>query len=45
VSFSIRGGEILGIAGVAGNGQQQLTEAITGLLKVMKVRFISTERI
>jgi simple sugar transport system ATP-binding protein len=34
VSFSIRGGEILGIAGVAGNGQQQLTEAITGLLKV-----------
>ncbi|MBZ4674128.1 MAG: Monosaccharide-transporting ATPase [Spirochaeta sp.] len=34
VSFSIRGGEIFGIAGVAGNGQQQLTEAITGLLKV-----------
>lgn len=34
ISFSIRGGEILGIAGVAGNGQQQLTEAITGLLKV-----------
>lgn len=34
VSFSIRGGEILGIAGVAGNGQQQLTEAITGLLRI-----------
>ena len=34
VSLSIRGGEILGIAGVAGNGQQQLTEALTGLLKV-----------
>jgi len=34
VSFSIRGGEIFGIAGVAGNGQQQLTEALTGLLHV-----------
>ncbi|MHC1692804.1 MAG: ABC transporter ATP-binding protein [Sphaerochaetaceae bacterium] len=32
VSFEIHKGEILGIAGVAGNGQQQLTEAITGLL-------------
>ncbi len=34
VSLTIQGGEILGIAGVAGNGQQQLTEALTGLLKV-----------
>ena len=34
VSFSLRGGEILGIAGVAGNGQQQLTEALTGLMMV-----------
>lgn len=32
VSFSIRGGEILGIAGVQGNGQEQLIKAITGLL-------------
>jgi general nucleoside transport system ATP-binding protein len=31
VSFSVRGGEILGIAGVAGNGQDELVEAITGL--------------
>ncbi|HEY9122556.1 MAG TPA: ABC transporter ATP-binding protein [Brevefilum sp.] len=31
VSFSIREGEILGIAGVAGNGQSELVEAITGL--------------
>jgi ABC-type uncharacterized transport system ATPase subunit len=31
VSFSIRGGEILGIAGVAGNGQRELAEVITGL--------------
>jgi general nucleoside transport system ATP-binding protein len=31
VSFNIRAGEILGIAGVAGNGQDELVEAITGL--------------
>ena len=31
VSFEIREGEILGIAGVAGNGQKELVEVITGL--------------
>jgi simple sugar transport system ATP-binding protein len=31
VSFSIAGGEILGIAGVEGNGQTELIEAIAGL--------------
>jgi ABC-type uncharacterized transport system ATPase subunit len=31
VSFEVRKGEILGIAGVAGNGQEQLVEALTGL--------------
>jgi ABC-type uncharacterized transport system ATPase subunit len=31
VSFDVRAGEILGIAGVAGNGQEQLVEALTGL--------------
>ncbi|WP_394823917.1 ABC transporter ATP-binding protein [Pendulispora albinea] len=31
VSFSVRAGEILGIAGVQGNGQTELIEAITGL--------------
>ncbi len=31
VSFDVRGGEILGIAGVAGNGQEELVEAIAGL--------------
>jgi ABC-type uncharacterized transport system ATPase subunit len=30
-SFEIRAGEILGIAGVAGNGQAELVEAIVGL--------------
>jgi len=36
VSFSIREGEILGIAGVAGNGQRELVEVITGLRKAVK---------
>ncbi len=34
VSFSVHKGEIVGIAGVAGNGQSELVEAITGLRKV-----------
>lgn len=33
VSFEVREGEILGIAGVDGNGQTELIEAITGLIK------------
>ena len=31
VSFVVRAGEIVGIAGVEGNGQSELIEAITGL--------------
>ncbi len=31
VSFCIRAGEILGVAGVEGNGQRELSEMITGL--------------
>ncbi|MBS3765676.1 ABC transporter ATP-binding protein [Candidatus Bipolaricaulota bacterium] len=31
VSFSVHQGEILGIAGVAGNGQRELAEVLTGL--------------
>ena len=34
VSFSIRGGEVFAIAGVDGNGQTELTDAIAGLIKV-----------
>jgi simple sugar transport system ATP-binding protein len=34
VSFEVRAGEILGIAGVAGNGQDELVEAIMGLRQV-----------
>ncbi len=31
VSFKVRAGEILGVAGVQGNGQTELVEALTGL--------------
>ena len=34
VSFDVRAGEILGIAGVQGNGQTELVEALTGLAPV-----------
>jgi simple sugar transport system ATP-binding protein len=34
VSFSIRNGEVLAIAGVQGNGQTELAEAIVGLRKI-----------
>lgn len=33
VSLSVRGGEILGIAGIEGNGQNELSELITGMAK------------
>ena len=33
VDLEVRAGEMLGIAGVAGNGQDELVEAITGLRK------------
>ncbi len=34
VSFDVRAGEIVGIAGVDGNGQTELIEAITGLRRI-----------
>ncbi len=36
VNFNVRSGEIFGIAGVAGNGQEELAEIITGLRKASK---------
>ncbi len=40
VSFEVRRGEIFGIAGVAGNGQRELVEALTGLRRVEKGRIL-----
>ena len=37
VSFDVRKGEILGIAGVEGNGQTELIEALAGLLDTSKL--------
>lgn len=34
ISFEVKSGEILGIAGVDGNGQRELIEVLTGLRKV-----------
>jgi general nucleoside transport system ATP-binding protein len=34
VSFQIRAGEIVSVAGVAGNGQRELTQAIAGMRKM-----------
>ncbi|MCA9979283.1 MAG: ATP-binding cassette domain-containing protein, partial [Anaerolineales bacterium] len=40
LSLSVRAGEILGIAGVQGNGQTELAEALTGLRKIESGRVI-----
>jgi simple sugar transport system ATP-binding protein len=34
VSFAVRGGEIVGIAGVEGNGQTELIESVTGMMNI-----------
>ena len=43
VSFDVRGGEVLGIAGVEGNGQTELIEVITGMKKATsgEVRYLN----
>lgn len=34
ISLELRGGEVLGIAGVAGNGQRELSEVLTGICRL-----------
>lgn len=45
VSFTVQSGEILGLAGIDGNGQAELVEAITGLLPVVSgsIQFENTD--
>jgi simple sugar transport system ATP-binding protein len=45
VSLSVRAGEIVGVAGIQGNGQTELVEAITGLLPLAggTVEFLGTD--
>jgi simple sugar transport system ATP-binding protein len=40
VSFSIREGEILGFAGISGNGQSELAEVVTGMRRTTSGRVI-----
>lgn len=40
VSFEVKAGEILGIAGVQGNGQRELVEGLTGLRNVISGRIL-----
>ncbi len=35
ISFDVRAGEIVGVAGVAGNGQRELAEVLTGMRRVL----------
>jgi ABC-type uncharacterized transport system ATPase subunit len=40
ISLNVREGEVVGLAGVAGNGQNELAEALVGLRKVTQGRII-----
>ena len=40
VNFSVKAGEIVGIAGVAGNGQSELLKAISGIMKAESGRVL-----
>ncbi len=45
-TLAVRAGEVVGIAGIAGNGQKELIEAIMGLRKVVKGKiFFENEEI
>ena len=44
ISFEVRKGEILGIAGVAGNGQRDLAEAILGIASLTSGKVVLTQQ-
>jgi len=44
VSFSVRAGEVLGVAGVQGNGQTELVEALTGLRRSYSGKVVMVEQ-
>jgi simple sugar transport system ATP-binding protein len=44
VSFEVRAGEIVGIAGVDGNGQTELIDAITGLRRIERGQILAAGR-
>lgn len=44
LSFSIHEGEIFGVAGISGNGQRELVEALAGLRKVESGRILLDEK-
>jgi simple sugar transport system ATP-binding protein len=44
VDLAVHGGEIVGIAGVAGNGQRELTEVVVGLRRARHGRVLFHER-
>lgn len=44
VSLTVRRGEILGIAGVEGNGQRELLECITGLRRIQRGRIMIRQK-
>lgn len=46
VSFTANSGEILGIAGIAGSGQKELLESITGLYPIQKgsIKFLEPDK-
>jgi len=45
VSFSLRRGEILGVAGVVGNGQSELAEVLAGLVAPTSGRIVIDDRV
>lgn len=44
LGLELRSGEILGVAGVSGNGQRELAEAIAGLRRIEKGKIFLAER-